>query len=46
MLGAAAASEELYEKMGLEELRWRATDDDIREAVRTPPPRPVAQRNG
>eukprot|EP01046_Picozoa_sp_COSAG06_P017008 COSAG06_NODE_1141_length_10546_cov_8.552312_6_plen_371_part_00 len=30
----AAAGESLYEKMGLEKLRWRATDDDLREAYR------------
>lgn len=30
----AGAGESLYEKMGLEHLRWRATDDDLREAYR------------
>ena len=30
----AAAGESLYEKMGLERLRWRATDEDLREAYR------------
>ena len=30
----ASAGEELYEKMGLEKLRWRATDDDLRNAYR------------